>query len=228
MKTAIISGAGGALGSAVRKKFLDKGYFVAGTYRHLPDTTTEPLHNNEKRYVVDLLNESETQKTVEEIVEVQKGIDVLICTAGGFAMSNIEKATYADIQKQIDLNFKTSYHLVRPAFMQMQQQGYGHIFLTGSRQGLYPKLGTHALGYTLSKSLLFSLSQSLNAAAKGDVVVSVVVPSMIDTPANRRDMPDADFSKWASPERIAEVIAFYSSDKAKIIREPVIKVYNQS
>lgn len=228
MKTAIISGAGGALGSGIKNKFLSKGYFVNGLYHHSPDRTKEPLKENEKDFEVDLLDENAVESLVKEIAAEQKEIDVLVCTAGGFAMNTIEKATAGDLQKQIDLNFKTAYHLVRPVYLQMKKQGRGRIFLTGSRQGLVPSRGTHALAYTISKSMLFTLSEVLNADAKDDVVISMVVPSMIDTPANRRDMPDADFNKWASPDRIAEVIAFYSSDEAKIIREPVIKVYNQS
>jgi hypothetical protein len=69
----------------------------------------------------------------------------------------------------------------------------------------------------------------MNAEAKGkNVVVSVIVPSTIDTPPNRESMPDADFSAWVSPSEIAEVIYFYSGDEAASLREPVIKVYNRS
>ena len=85
------------------------------------------------------------------------------------------------------------------------------------------------LAYGLAKSLIFRLAELMNEEAKGhDVVTSVIVPSTIDTPANRASMPDADFSKWVTPEAIADVIYFYCSDAGAALREPVIKVYGNS
>lgn len=228
MKTAVISGASGALGSAIRKKLLSENYFVAGLVHRIADQKDQQPETNEKEFEVDLTNEKDTEKIVKEILNLQKEIDVLVCTAGGFAGNSIQNATSADIQRQIDMNFKTAYHLVRPVFDQMKRQGRGRIFLTGSRQGLHPSSGKSAIAYTISKSMLFSLAEILNADSDKNVTVSVVVPSIIDTPANRRDMPDADFTKWATPEQIAEIISYYASDKASVIREPVIKVFNKA
>jgi short-subunit dehydrogenase len=85
------------------------------------------------------------------------------------------------------------------------------------------------VAYALSKSLLFRLAEILNADAKGkDVVTSVVVPSTIDTSANRRDMADADFSKWVKPEQLAEIFYFICSNVAAPLRDPVWKVYNNA
>jgi NAD(P)-dependent dehydrogenase (short-subunit alcohol dehydrogenase family) len=111
----------------------------------------------------------------------------------------------------------------------MMKQGSGRIFLIGSRQGLNILKGKGALAYSLSKSLLFRLAELLNAEAKGkNVVVSVIVPSTIDTPQNRESMPDADFSSWVTASQIADIIYFYSSGESSAIREPVIKVYGMS
>jgi NAD(P)-dependent dehydrogenase (short-subunit alcohol dehydrogenase family) len=85
------------------------------------------------------------------------------------------------------------------------------------------------VAYGLAKSLNFRLAELMNEEAKGtNVVSSVIVPSTIDTPQNRKSMPDADFSKWVRPESIAEVIYFYCIEEAKDIRESVIKIYGRS
>ena len=85
------------------------------------------------------------------------------------------------------------------------------------------------VAYGLAKSLIFRLAELMNAEAKGtNVVTSVIVPSTIDTPQNRKSMPDADPTKWVKPEAIADVIYFYCTDAAAVLREPVIKVYNNS
>jgi NAD(P)-dependent dehydrogenase (short-subunit alcohol dehydrogenase family) len=85
------------------------------------------------------------------------------------------------------------------------------------------------VAYSLGKSLIFRLAELMNAEAKGtDVVTSVIVPSTIDTPQNRKSMPDVDFNKWVKPEAIADVIHFYCSAGAAVLREPVIKIYNNA
>ncbi len=224
-KNVVVSGADGVLGSAVVKKFSEKGYSVAGIYHR----KTESLEaETNVRVVADLMDEQAAENASRQILSELKSVEVLVCTAGGFAMNNIENASAVDIQQQLNLNFFTAYNLVRPLYKHMKEQGSGRIFLTGSRQGLSPQIGSSTLAYTLSKSLLFTLADTLNADKESNVIVSVVVPSIIDTPGNRKSMPDADFSRWVSPEAIAEVIAFYASDEASIIRQPVIKVFNHA
>ncbi len=85
------------------------------------------------------------------------------------------------------------------------------------------------VAYGMAKSLIFRLAELMNDEAKGyDVVTSVIVPSTIDTPQNRQSMPDADFKKWVKAEAIAEAIYFYCTSAGSVIREPVIKVYNNA
>ena len=111
----------------------------------------------------------------------------------------------------------------------MLNQNNGRIFLIGSQAGLHPSNSKGAVGYGLSKSLIFRLAEIMNAEAKKkNVVVSVIVPSIIDTPQNRESMPDEDFNNWVTTSQIADVIYFYSSNEGSAIREPVIKVYNKS
>jgi len=103
----------------------------------------------------------------------------------------------------------------------------GKIVFVGARPAIQASAGKNLIAYGLSKSLLFKLAEYLNAEAKGkNVTVSVVVPSTIDTEPNRKSMPDAHFEKWVKPEALAEVLEFMISDKGSVLREIVLKVYN--
>lgn len=227
-KIALITGSEGNLGRAVVKKFVDKDYHVFGTIHKKQEQKTYNKKNIEE-VELDLLNEEDCRELVDGIVIKNNVIDVAILTAGGFAMGDIAKTKTSDFTAQYQLNFETACNIARPVFLQMMKQGNGRIFLIGSRQGLDILKGKGAVAYGFSKSLLFRLAEVMNAEAKGkNVVVSVIVPSAIDTPQNRESMPDADFSSWVLPSQIADVIYFYSSEEGNVIREPVIKVYNNS
>lgn len=224
-KTAIISGANGALGSILVKKFLQNGFFVNGLFHARPQLADDERYRGCQ---VNLLSEEDTAKAVTEILQRHSAIDALVCTAGGFQMGTIETTRTADLQKQYQINFLTTYHLVQPVYLQMKRQGFGKIFLVGSRQGWDTQKSVNTVAYGLSKSLLFNLAKILNEDSKGRVVTTVVVPSTIDTKANRDAMPGADYSKWVSPSDIADIILFYCSGQAGAIREPVIKVFGDS
>ena len=227
-KTIIITGAGGNLGQAVAKKFLDESYTVIGTV-HNKSTSSESSTRSFEEVTIDLLNEESCQKFVQDVIEEQGKIDVAVLTAGGFAMGNVESTSTKEIYKQYQLNFETTYNIARFIFIQMLQQNNGRIFLIGSRQGLEASKGKGAIAYTLSKSLIFRLAEIFNAEAKGkNVVTTVIVPSTIDTPQNRKSMPDADFSSWVKPSDIADTIFFYSGETANAIKEPVVKIFNRS
>lgn len=227
-KTLIITGSAGNLGQAVAKKFIDNDYNVIGTVRKKQE---QKIYNEKKveEVELDLSLEEDCQKFVDRVVEKNKVIDVAVLTAGGFTMGDISKTKTSDIMKQYQLNFETAYNIARPVFIQMMKQNNGRIFLIGSRAGSDTSKAKGVTAYSLSKSLLFRLAELMNTEAKNkNVIVSVIVPSTIDTPQNRESMPDADFSSWVSPSQIADVIYFYSGDKADVIRDPVIKIYNRS
>lgn len=229
MKTAIVTGASGNLGQAVVNKFLAEGYHVVGTVIHNDPVKIDISHAEFKEVTVDLLDEDDSKKFVETVVEKRKTIDVAVLTVGGFAMGKIADTSTADVMKQYKLNFETAYNVARPVFVQMMQQGSGRIFIIGSRPGLDAKNGKGMIAYGLSKSLNFRLAELMNDEAKGqDVVTSVIVPSTIDTPQNRKSMPDAKFENWVKPEAIADIIYFHSTPAASVIREPVIKVYGNA
>ncbi len=229
MKTAIVTGASGNMGQAVVKKFLAEGYYVTGTLIPNDAVAIDINGKNFETAVVDLVNEEAAQQFVELMAIKHGRIDVAVLTVGGFAMGRITETKTADITKQYKLNFETAYNTARPVFIQMMQQGSGHIFLIGSKPGSDMKNSSGMVAYGLAKSLIFRLAELMNEEAKGkNVITSVVVPSTIDTPSNRASMPDADFNKWVTPEAIADVIYFYCSAEGAALREPMIKVYNNA
>lgn len=227
MKTAIVTGAAGNLGSAVATKFLSEGYHVTGVLS--PRDKQEAKKEAYDTQVVDLMDEQAAQSFVSAVISRHDHIDVAVLTVGGFAMANIADTKASDIAFQYKLNFETAYHIARPVFVQMMKQGNGRIFLTGSRPGLDMHNSKGMVAYGLAKSLIFRLAELMNDEAKGkNVVTNVVIPSTIDTPQNRQNMPDADYGKWVTPEAIADVIYFQCTSTAEVLRESLIKVYNKA
>ncbi len=229
MKSAIVTGASGNMGQAVVKKFIEAGYFVVGTViPNDPVAMNFPADKFEK-VVVDLTNEDDSQKFIETILKKHESIDVAVLTVGGFALGKIAETKTADISKQYKLNFETAYNVARPVFVQMMKQESGRIFIIGSKPGLDAKNGKGMVAYGLTKSLVFRLAELMNDEAKGkNVVTSVVVPSTIDTAPNHKSMPDANFDNWVKPEAIADVIYWHCTNEASVLREPVLKVYNNA
>jgi len=182
-----------------------------------------------EKIVVDLIDEVDSQKAVAAAISRHGAIDAAILTVGGFAMGHIGETKTTDILKQYKLNFETSYNIARPVFMQMVKQNGGRIFLIGSRPGLDAKISKGMIAYGLAKSLIFRLAELMNDEGKAsNVVTSVIIPSTIDTPQNRKAMPDANPANWVKAEEIAGIISYHCSDEAKALREPVIKVYGNS
>lgn len=206
MQTAIITGSTGNLGSAMVMKFLDGGFRVIGT--------VNPRHEHEQavlpdleRIGVDLGNEGKTADFAAGIIGKYGVPSVLILTAGGFVAGDIEHTDSNAIASQYRLNFETAYHLARPVFAAMLEEGRGSIYLTAARTGMDMKFARGLTAYGLSKSLVFRLGELLNLEGrKRNVRTAVIVPSTIDTPQNRSAMPGADFSKWVSPESIADKV----------------------
>jgi NAD(P)-dependent dehydrogenase (short-subunit alcohol dehydrogenase family) len=229
MKTIIITGVSGNLGRAVSKKFLAEGYRVIGTLLPKDPAGLFIPHEHFETATANLTEEESAGQFVSAVISRNGTIDAAVLTVGGFAMGSIAETGAADISQQLQLNFETAYNMARPVFLQMMKQKSGRIFLIGSKPGLDMRNSKGMVAYGLAKSLLFRLAELMNEEAKGtNVVTSVVVPSTIDTPQNRKSMPDADPSTWVSADTIANIIYFYCKDEAAALREPVIKVYNNS
>jgi len=229
MKTAIVTGASGNLGQAVIKKFIDEGYFVIGTVVPNDPVLVDFPADKFKKIAVDLMSEDEAQKFVEAVISKHTTLDAAVLTVGGFAMGKIADTKTSDINNQYKLNFETAYNVARPTFLQMIKQNSGKIFIVGSKPGFDARNGKGMIAYSLAKSLIFRLAELMNDEAKGkNVVTHVIVPSTIDTPQNRKAMPDANADNWVKPEAITDVIYWYCTDEASVIREPIIKAYNNA
>ena len=229
MKIVIITGANGNLGTAVTKKFLDSGYQVIATVIHEDAKKELTLHKNLQTEIVDLTSEGETASLVQRVLDKYGRIDAAIMLVGGFAMGSISQTHIMDIRKQISLNFETAYNLTRPLFRQMMDNGYGRLIYIGARPALDPNAGKNLMAYALGKTLIFKLAEILNEEARGkNVSATVVVPSTIDTPINRKSMPDADPGNWVKPEQLADVLEFVISEQGSALRETVLKVYHNS
>lgn len=229
MKTAIVTGASGNLGQAVVKKFIGGGYKVIGTVIPNDPAPMDFPSDHFEKIIVDLLSEDDSQKAVASAVSKYGAIDAAVLTAGGFAMGHIAGTKTSDIMKQYQLNFETTYNIARPVFVKMKEQKNGRIFLIGSRPGLDAKNGKGMVAYGLAKSLIFRLAELMNDEGKGhNVVTSVIIPSTIDTPQNRKAMPDVNPNNWIKAEEIAGAIYYYCTEEAKSLREPVLKIYGNS
>jgi NAD(P)-dependent dehydrogenase (short-subunit alcohol dehydrogenase family) len=229
MKTVIITGANGNLGSAVTKHFLENGYKVIATVHNEEAKNDFPSHNNLSIEVVNLIEEATTENFIKSAIQTHKTIDGALLLVGGFAMGNINGTKLEDIKMQFSLNFDTAYNVTRPLFQHMKENGRGRIVFIGSRPALEAKAGKELVAYGLSKSLLFKLAEYINAEAKGkNVTATVVVPSTIDTPLNRKSMPNTDPDNWVKPGALADVLEFIISDKSSPLRETILKVYNNS
>lgn len=229
LKTVIITGATGNMGQAMITQFLTEGYLVIGTV--LPTESLSPAlkHENLVTRPVDLSEESAAAAFINSTLEQYGHIDAAVLTVGGFAMGDIASTSTQDIEKQYRLNFETAYNIARPVFSHMLGRKSGRIFLIGSRPGLSAGAGRGMIAYSLAKSLIFRLAELMNDEARGtNVVTSVVVPSTIDTPQNRSGMPESDFDAWVKPAAIAAAVSFYCSEAAAVLREPIIKVYNNA
>lgn len=226
MKNVLITGAGGALGKACVTEYSKKGYHVIAILspdKKLPYDINPPV----SVYNADLMNESATDKVLAQVIKDHKAIDTALLLVGGFAPGNIDTTDGAMIKKMISLNFETAYYTAQTVFGQMvKQSNGGRIVFVGARPALDIKAGKGVLAYALSKTLIFKLAELLNEEGKEkNVVCSVIVPSIIDTPDNRKAMPKANTNNWVKPESIAEIIEFTTSEKGSVIREPVVKVY---
>ncbi len=229
MKTVIITGANGHLGAAVVAHFLENGYRVVATVLNAYMLSDLQTHPNLELEVVDLTQESSSADFVQSVIAKYDNIHAALLLVGGFAMGNIATTGMADIRKQIALNFETAYHVAKPVFAQMKKQEQGRIVFIGARPALEPAKGKDLIAYGLSKSMLLILANYLNEEAKGtNVVTTVVVPSTLDTPVNRKAMPDIDPSNWVTPAALADILEFVVSEKSTVLRETVLKVYHNA
>lgn len=228
-KTIIITGASGNLGKATVEKFVDSGYNLVLTVSPGKKLGFFEDHPQVDIHSLDLLNESGVESFVNTVIGKYGSIHAALLLVGGYTGGTIQNTDGATLKKMYSLNFETAYFVARPIFNQMVLQNGGRIIFIGSRPAIQAEDGKKNLAYGLAKSLIFKLAEYLNAEGRDKNVVStVIVPSTLDTPANRQSMPKADFSSWVKPKDVAAMMEYVLSDEASDLRDPVLKMYGRS
>lgn len=219
-KTVVITGANGGLGRVVADKARALGAKVV-----LLDVAFAPeqLQDNDpaaRKFAVDLTNTEATRECFDRI----GAFDAVFNLAGGFNMGPpVHEITDADWDFLFKMNVTTLHNVVRAAVPKLIAQGRGAIVNVGALGAL--KGAGYMGAYGASKSVVMRLTESMSEELKDKGInVNAVLPSLIDTPRNRADMPDADFSKWVAPEDLANVICFLASDAARAVHGALIPV----
>ncbi|MEO8583230.1 MAG: SDR family NAD(P)-dependent oxidoreductase [Flavitalea sp.] len=228
MKTIIITGANGNLGTVVTKHFLDQGFQVVATVSE--EAKKEFIsHPHLQVESVDLLDETAASALVHNAVADYGQVHGALLLVGGFIGGDLNTATGTDLSKQFSLNFNSAYFVTRPLFEHMKKYKEGNIIFMGARPALAPSYAKDLVAYSLSKSLLFKLAEIINEEAKGtNITATVIAPSTIDTPLNRKLMPEVNPDNWVKPEHLAQIMEFVVSEGGSAMRETVLKVYNNS
>jgi NAD(P)-dependent dehydrogenase (short-subunit alcohol dehydrogenase family) len=226
----IVTGAAGNLGQAVSRAFLSAGaHAVLADHRPdrlpalYPSLVDSPDHVLAPS--VDQTEPAPVQGMVDRAFERFGRIDVLVNTVGGYQGGTaVHETPIDDWEYVLDLNARTAFVISRAVVPPMLGQGYGKIVHIGSRGALQG--GARAAAYSAAKSAVVRLTESLSREVKRQGInVNCVLPGTIDTPENRKDMPDADHSRWVAPEALADVIMFLASDAARAIHGAAIPVY---
>jgi NAD(P)-dependent dehydrogenase (short-subunit alcohol dehydrogenase family) len=223
-RTVLVAGGTGGLGRAVTASFLEAGANVIVTYRKQAEFDSVPKTRSLTGSVTDVTDEDSVRALVESTLAVHQKIDVLINTVGGYTGGvKFWEADARVLDNMLSLNLRSGYTLLRAIVPVMLQQNGGAIVNIAAKAALDHPAG--AAAYAASKAAAVAMVGSLAADLKHTGVrVNSVLPSIIDTEANRRAMPKADFTRWPKPEEIARVILFLCSDEAKLIHGASIPV----
>lgn len=228
-KVALVAGGTGGLGREVSLAFLEEGATVEVTYRkqeEFADLKNAAGADGARLdgHEVDVTNEEAVRGLVGSILARHGRLDVLVNAVGGYAGGMpLWEQDPATLDRMLNLNLRSGWALLRAAVPVMLAQGSGAIVNVASTAALDHGAGNAA--YAASKAAAVALLDSLAEDLKGTAVrANSILPSLIDTEANRKAMPKADFSKWPKPEEIARVVLFLVSDDAKLVRGTAIRV----
>jgi NAD(P)-dependent dehydrogenase (short-subunit alcohol dehydrogenase family) len=220
----VVTGASGVLGSTVAKAVVAQGCRVAliDHAHHTPHGLTD----SEDVLIlggVDLTDAQSAQAAVEAAAARFGGIDAVLNIAGGFSWETVEGGGWETWHRLFLLNVQTAANVCRASIPHLKHSKAGRIVNVGANGALKASLGMGA--YAASKAGVHSLTQALAEELKADrVTVNAVLPSIIDTPANRADMPKADFAAWVSPDELTAVMLFLASEKASAVTGALIPV----
>ncbi len=224
-KVVLVTGAHGGLGVHVTQGFLDAGATVIGTSRKIQqsDFTSSKF----TAMPVEISTPQAARGLVDQVVARFGRIDILAHTVGAFAGGkSVAETDDATLQKMFDLNFNSAFYLLRAALPAMRKTGNGRIVAIGSRAAVDPGPGVGA--YSASKAALVSLIRTVALENKDvGITANVILPGTMDTPANRKMIPNADVSKWVQPGSVANLVVWLAGSAGADVTGAVIPVYGK-
>jgi NAD(P)-dependent dehydrogenase (short-subunit alcohol dehydrogenase family) len=224
-KTALVTGANGGLGTDVTKALLDAGFVVVGLAPKIRQADLD--HPNFTALPASLDSLDAAKKAADTVIGRFGKIDVLAHLVGGFAggqtIADTDDATF---QRMFDMNLNSAFHILRAVIPHMRKAGAGRIVAIGSRAAEDP--GPTVGAYSASKAALVSLIRTVALENKdAGITANVILPGTMDTPANRKAMPDADTSTWVQPASVANLIVWLAGDAGKDVTGAAIPVYGR-
>ena len=230
---ALVAGGTGGLGRAVSLAFLERGAGVVVTYRNQDEFSAlqkaaGPSASMLEGHAVDVTDENAVSQLVAQILSKHGRLNAMVNTVGAYAGGvKLWELDTKVFDRMLSLNLRTGYALSRAAVPHMLKQKHGAIVNVAAKAAFDHAAGASA--YAASKAAALAMLDCLAADVKGTGVrVNSILPSIIDTEANRKAMPDADYATWPKPEDIARVILFLCSDDGKVIHGAAIPVYGDS
>jgi NAD(P)-dependent dehydrogenase (short-subunit alcohol dehydrogenase family) len=232
-KVALVTGGTGGLGRAVSLAFLEEGANVVVTYRDPKemDDLKRIAGTNASSFAghpVDVTDTTAMEQFVKKLTADHGHLDAVVNAVGAYAGGKrLWETDPSEFDRMLSLNLRAGYTILRAAVPKMLQQGRGAIVNVASKAA-FDHAGA-AAGYVASKAAAVAMIDSLAGDLKGTGVrVNSILPSIIDTEANRKAMPGANFAQWPKPEDIARVILFLCSDDARLIHGAAIPVYGNT
>ena len=219
-KVIVVTGASGALGKVVVEAALARGARVAGIDHAATQIPATP--GRLELGGVDLTNAAQAGKAIDAVVSHFGRLDALVNIAGGFAFEAVAEGDPRTWQHMYALNVLTALNASQLAIPHLAAASAGRIVNVGATGALQAGAGMGP--YAASKAAVHRLTEALAAEWKGRITVNAVLPSTIDTAANRASMPKADFTKWVTPQELADVILFLVSDAASAVTGALLPV----
>jgi NAD(P)-dependent dehydrogenase (short-subunit alcohol dehydrogenase family) len=222
----LIAGGTGALGTAVVRELLDAGHECNVTW--IVDVELErgrAEFGDRANFIrADLIDPAGADEAVAAVADLEAVVDLV----GGFASGPlVHETTWEDFDRMMRLNVAPAFNLARAAMPRLVERGGGAFVGVSARPALRPFPG--AAGYITSKAAVLAFIQALDAEYRRDGIrANAILPSVIDTPANRAVEPNADYSKWVQPAEIAKVVRFLISDDASVVTGGAIPVYGRA
>jgi NAD(P)-dependent dehydrogenase (short-subunit alcohol dehydrogenase family) len=208
-RVVLITGAAGGLGRAVTPAFSKAGATVAVVDRH----GSQEQMKGRLTILGDVTDEADVRRIVADVIHQAGHIDCLVNLVGGFSPGQVTETDLSVWQKMLAMNVTSAFLLSKTVAAHMAQRRMGRILHIAARAALDPFPG--AAAYIVAKSALVALIKVLVLELGGSgISVNGILPTTIDTAVNRKSMPQADFSKWAQPESIAQLLVFLASDES--------------